>query len=140
MLIIFIKKCCISFRISLHLFFSIFFAFVGNSYIHQVTGELLKLFPFARKGTYDDPGNYRTVSLTKMFRKLLERRLHPLISIQSPILDLAQDGFREARGSLDQELCLAKICNILRQCHHISPVLAFLGIKSAYATVDCYVI
>lgn len=70
-----------------------------------------------------------------MFRKLFERHLHSLIAIQIPILDLAQDGFREARGLLDQELCLAKICNIFRRYYHISPALAFLNIKSAYVTV-----
>ncbi|KAG1042423.1 hypothetical protein G6F43_011911 [Rhizopus delemar] len=82
----------------------------------------------------------QTISLIKVFRKLLERHLHPLIAIQIPILDLAQDGFREARGLLDQELCLAKIYNIFRRYYHISPALAFLDIKSAYDTVAHYVI
>ncbi|KAG1445564.1 hypothetical protein G6F46_012170 [Rhizopus delemar] len=51
-------------------------------------------------------------------------------------LDLAQGGFWEVRGSLDQDLCLAEICTILR-CHHsITPVLDFLDMKSAYDAVD----
>ncbi|KAG1150154.1 hypothetical protein G6F37_002162 [Rhizopus arrhizus] len=55
---------------------------------------------------------------------------------RSPTLDLDQGGFRVARGSLDQALCLAKICTILRRHHRIIQALAFLDIKSAYDTVD----
>ncbi|KAG1567178.1 hypothetical protein G6F50_008451 [Rhizopus delemar] len=45
-------------------------------------------------------------------------------------------GFRESRGAIDQTLCLAEICHILRSHYHTKPVLAFLDIKSAYDTVD----
>ncbi|KAG1159173.1 hypothetical protein G6F36_014096 [Rhizopus arrhizus] len=55
---------------------------------------------------------------------------------ESPPLDIAQGGFRESRGSLDQALCLAEVCNILRRHYRITPVLASLDIKSAYDTVD----
>ncbi|KAG1443425.1 hypothetical protein G6F46_012007 [Rhizopus delemar] len=51
-------------------------------------------------------------------------------------LDIAQGGFRESRGAIDQALCLAEIYYILRSNHHTKPVLAFLDIKSAYDTVD----
>jgi hypothetical protein len=42
----------------------------------------------------------------------------------------------QARGPLDQALCLTEICNILRRHYRITPVIAFLDIKSAYDTVD----
>ncbi|KAG1444271.1 hypothetical protein G6F46_012551 [Rhizopus delemar] len=51
-------------------------------------------------------------------------------------LDITQGGFRESRGAVDQALCLAEICHILRSHYHTKPVLAFLDIKSAYDTVD----
>ncbi|KAG1031914.1 hypothetical protein G6F43_013865 [Rhizopus delemar] len=59
-----------------------------------------------------------------------------MCSKQFPPLDITQGGFREARGTLDQALCLIEICSILRKHHHINPTLAFLDIKSAYGTVD----
>ncbi|KAG0750192.1 hypothetical protein G6F62_000889 [Rhizopus arrhizus] len=55
---------------------------------------------------------------------------------RSPTLNLARGGFHVARGSLDQALCLAKICTILRRHHRITQVLAFLDIKSAYDTIS----
>ncbi|CEG74980.1 hypothetical protein RMATCC62417_10098 [Rhizopus microsporus] len=66
----------------------------------------------------------------------MDKKGDPAEPANSPPLDIAQGGFRESRGPLDQALCLAEICNILRHFHHITPVLAFLDIKSAYDTVD----
>ena len=65
-----------------------------------------------------------------------ERCLLQYLIGNSPPLDLAQGGFRHARGLLDQALCLMEICNVLRRYHQITPVLAFLDIKSAYDTVN----
>lgn len=53
-----------------------------------------------------------------MFRKILERCLYRFLVDNSPPLDIAQGGLRKARGSLDQAICLAEICNILRR--HLS--------------------
>ncbi|KAG1285509.1 hypothetical protein G6F66_010395 [Rhizopus arrhizus] len=44
--------------------------------------------------------------------------------------------FLEIKVAFYQALCLAEICNILRRHYRITPVLAFLDIKSAYDTVD----
>ncbi|KAG1459443.1 hypothetical protein G6F46_012096 [Rhizopus delemar] len=90
-----------------------------------------------KKGDPSEPGNHRPISLISIFRKLLEYCLQHFLVGSSPTLDLAQGGFREVRGSLDQTLCLAKICTIPHRHHHITPVLAFLDMKSAYDTVDC---
>lgn len=94
------------------------------------------MIPIYKKGDPTDPSNYRPISLTSVLRKLFERCLLQYLIDNSPPLDLAQGGFRHARGSLDQALCLVEICNILRRYHHFTPVLAFLDIKSAYDTVD----
>jgi len=98
--------------------------------------RVAQVVPIYKKDNPLDPSNYRPISLTSVLRKLLERCIHPTLLSNSPQLDLAQGGFRQSRGSLDQALCLAEICNILRKYHGTSPVLAFLDIKSAYDTVD----
>jgi hypothetical protein len=51
-------------------------------------------------------------------------------------LNIAQGGFRESRGALDQVFCLSEICQTSCSQYHITPVLAFLDIKSAYDTVN----
>jgi hypothetical protein len=98
--------------------------------------RVAQVVPIYKKDDPTEPSNYRPISLTSVFRKILERCLYQFLVDNSPPLDLAQGGFREARGSLDQALCLAEICNILRRHHRVTPVLAFLDIKSAYDTVD----
>ncbi|EIE83594.1 hypothetical protein RO3G_08299 [Rhizopus delemar RA 99-880] len=98
--------------------------------------RVAQVVPIYKKDDPTEPSNYRPISLTSIFRKILERCLYQFLVDNSPPLDLAQCGFREARGSLDQALCLAEICNILRRHHRVTPVLAFLDIKSAYDTVD----
>ena len=98
--------------------------------------RLAQIVPIYKKGDPTELGNYRPISLTSIFRKLLERSIHHFLMGHSPPLGIAQGEFRESRGSLDQALCLAEICNILRRHYRITPVLAFLDIKSAYETVD----
>ncbi|KAG1229728.1 hypothetical protein G6F68_008394 [Rhizopus microsporus] len=56
--------------------------------------------------------------------QLLERSIHHFLMGHSPPLGIAQGEFRESRGSLDQALCLAEICNILRRHYRITPLLA----------------
>lgn len=61
----------------------------------------------------------------------------PKLLLTGPTLDIAQGGFRESRGSLDQVLCLTELCQLYhRKRLGYNPVLAFLDIKSAYDTVD----
>ncbi|KAG1167873.1 hypothetical protein G6F46_006345 [Rhizopus delemar] len=55
---------------------------------------------------------------------------------RNPPLDLAQGGFRVARGTLDQAFYLAEICTILRRHHRSTLVFSFLDTRSAYNTVD----
>ncbi|KAG1036507.1 hypothetical protein G6F43_013039 [Rhizopus delemar] len=70
--------------------------------------RLAKVVSIYKKGDPTEPGNHRPISLTSFFRKLLERSIHHFLIDHSPPLDIAQGGFRESRGSLDQALCLAE--------------------------------
>lgn len=93
--------------------------------------RVAQVVPIHKKGSKSDPGNFRPISLTSIFRKLLEKCLYPKLQDQSPSLDIPQGGFRTARSSLDQVQCLIEICSILRRKHKCIPTLAFLDIKSA---------
>lgn len=86
--------------------------------------------PIYKKSDLNDPSDYKPTSLTSVLRKLLEHCLLQYLIDNSPPLGLAQGGFRHARGSLDQTLCIVEVCTILRRHHHITPVLAFLNINS----------
>ncbi|KAG1470506.1 hypothetical protein G6F56_002649 [Rhizopus delemar] len=98
--------------------------------------RVTQVVPIHKKGSKTDPGNFRPISLTSIFRNLFEKCLYPSLLEQSPTLDIAQDGFRESRSSLDQVQCLIEICSILRRNHNSFPKLAFLDIKSAYGKVN----
>ncbi|KAG1333798.1 hypothetical protein G6F62_006643 [Rhizopus arrhizus] len=101
-----------------------------------LTWRVAQVIPIHKKGSVSDPGNFRPISLTSTFRKILEKCLYPTLEGESPDLDIAQGGFRSSRSTLDQALCLIETCSILRRKHKITPTLAFLDIKSAYDTVD----
>ncbi|KAG1442779.1 hypothetical protein G6F56_010928 [Rhizopus delemar] len=99
-----------------------------------------QVFPIFKKGDSSLPSNYRPISLTSVFRKLLEFSLAPWLTSVSPRLDLAQGGFRPRRSALDQALCLHELMQAYYRRSHCFPVVAFLDIKSAYDTVDRRVI
>ncbi|KAG1578780.1 hypothetical protein G6F48_011664 [Rhizopus delemar] len=98
--------------------------------------RVAQVLPIYKKGPVTDPGNFHSISLTSIFRKIVEKCLYPELVDQIPTLDIAQGGFRVARSTLDQALSLVEICSILRKHHKVTPTLAFLDIKSAYDTVD----
>ncbi|KAG0936724.1 hypothetical protein G6F29_009834 [Rhizopus arrhizus] len=83
--------------------------------------RVVQVIPIHKKGLITDPGKFRPISLTSIFRKILEKCLYIDLLDQSPTLDIAQGGFREARSTLDQALCLAEICTILRKHYDINP-------------------
>ncbi|KAG1257546.1 hypothetical protein G6F65_015868 [Rhizopus arrhizus] len=93
-----------------------------------------QVYPIFKKGDPSLPSNYRPISLTSVFRKLLELSLAPWLASVSPQLDLAQGGFRPRRSALDQALCLHELMQSYYRRSHRFPVVAFLDIKSAYDT------
>ncbi|KAG1582842.1 hypothetical protein G6F48_008896 [Rhizopus delemar] len=99
--------------------------------------RISQIVPIHKKGDPSDPSNYRPISLTSVFRKILEKCIQPELLSTGPTLDVAQGGFRESRGSLDQVLCLTELCQLYYRKHlYYNSVLGFLDIKSAYDTVD----
>ncbi|KAG1038994.1 hypothetical protein G6F43_012604 [Rhizopus delemar] len=96
-----------------------------------------QVIPIYKKGDPLDPGNFRPISLTSVFRKLLELCIQDTLVSTAPPLDMVQGGFRRNRSTLDQVLCLHELCRQHSEDHYgEAPVLAFLDIKSAYDTVD----
>ncbi|KAG1627711.1 hypothetical protein G6F44_012118 [Rhizopus delemar] len=98
--------------------------------------RVAQVVPIYKEGSTNESSNYRPISLTSIFRKILERCIQYRLQTNGYPLDIAQGGFRESRGAIDQALCLAEICHILRSHYQTKPILAFLDIKSAYDTVD----
>lgn len=98
--------------------------------------RIAQIIPIHKKGPTNDPANFRPISLTSIVRKILEHSLKQTLLDGSPMLDIAQGGFRESRSALDQALCLQELCSLHKKKHGKPPVLAFLDIRSAYDTVD----
>lgn len=103
------------------------------SYTH-LSWRVTQVIPIHKKGSVSDPGNFRPISLTSIFRKILEKCLYTDLEYQSPPLDIDQGGFRSSQSTLDQALCLVETCSILRRKLKTTPILAFLDIESAYDT------
>jgi hypothetical protein len=96
--------------------------------------------PIFKKGDPTMASNYRPISLTSIFRKTMETCLAPILSLNSPTVDLAQGGFRPRRRAMNQALCLHEIMSLYHIRHRQWPVIAFLDIKAAYDTVDRQII
>jgi hypothetical protein len=102
--------------------------------------RLAQVVPIYKKGDSTDPANYRPISLTSTFRKLLEKCLMPTLLATMPPLDIAQGGFRAQRSALDQALALHELIQLHYHRYQAFPTLAFLDIKAAYDSVDRQVI
>lgn len=94
------------------------------------------VFPIFKKGDPKQPGNFRPISLTSVFRKILEVAITPLLQHYSPKIDIAQGGFRARRSPLDQALCLHELIGAYRRKNGAYPYICFLDIAAAYDTVD----
>jgi hypothetical protein len=94
------------------------------------------IFPIFKKGDPKLPSNFRPISLTSVFRKILEMCMADSLQEHSPAIDVAQGGFRSRRSPLDQAMVLHDLIGIYRRQHRAYPVVCFLDIKAAYDTVD----
>ncbi|CDS14377.1 hypothetical protein LRAMOSA06546 [Lichtheimia ramosa] len=99
-----------------------------------------QVVPIFKKGNPDDPANFRPISLTSIFRKILERCMLPKLLAEVPALDMAQGGFRHNRGALDQAFSLHILMRQFWKQYEEWPTVAFLDIKAAYDSVDRQVI
>lgn len=99
-----------------------------------------QVVPIFKKGDPSNPANFRPISLTSIFRKVLERCMLPHLLAEVPALDIAQGGFRHNRGALDQAFSLHILMHQFRKQYDEWPTVAFLDIKAAYDSVDRQVI
>ncbi|GAN11383.1 RNA-directed DNA polymerase from mobile element jockey-like [Mucor ambiguus] len=95
-----------------------------------------QVVPIYKKDNPNNPANYRPISLTSTFRKLLERILLPDLLSNMHALDIAQGGFRRQRGVIDQAFNLHSLIQQYRNQYNQTPTLAFLDIKAAYDSVN----
>ncbi|KAG1049344.1 hypothetical protein G6F43_008321 [Rhizopus delemar] len=102
-------------RLLISLLLSLFRLYWMWSYTPQ-SWRVAQVVPIYKKGSTDELSNYRSISLTSIFRKILERYIQYSLQTNGSPLDIAQGGFREPCGAMDQALCLAEICHI---CVHI---------------------
>jgi hypothetical protein len=70
------------------------------SYIPQ-PWRVAQVVPIYKKGSTDEPSNYRPISLTSIFRKTLKRCIQYSFQANRSPLDIAQGGFRESRAAID---------------------------------------
>ncbi|KAG2224392.1 hypothetical protein INT45_002931 [Circinella minor] len=94
--------------------------------------RVAQVTPIYKKGAPDNPANFRPISLTSIFRKILEYCIKPEVETHSPKLDIAQGGFRPARSTLQQALCLQELSRIHKDQHGNFATLAFLDVTPAY--------
>ena len=101
-----------------------------------ISWRTAQVVPIFKKGDSTVAGNYRPISLTSIFRKLLERILLPRLLESMPMLDIAQGGFRHKRGALDQAFVLNMLIRRYKQIYNSDPAIITMDIKSAYDSVD----
>lgn len=101
-----------------------------------LTWRSAQVVPIFKKGNPSLPANYRPISLTTTFRKILERCLLPTLLEEMPSLDIAQGGFRMHRGAQDQAFNLHMMMRFYQRQWGELPVVAFLDIKAAYDSVN----
>jgi hypothetical protein len=97
------------------------------------TSQVVALY---KKGNPLDPSCYRPISLTSVFRKVMEYCIQHDLYTQTSFIDVAQGGFKPSIGALDQAVCLDEIMHRYQQQHYHYPTIAFLDIQKAYDTVD----
>ena len=105
----------------------------GYTPIAWRTSQVVPLF---KRGNPLDASSYRPISLTSVFRKVLEYCIQQPLYDQSDFIDIAQGGFKPFLSALDQAACLDELIHRYHSTHYRYPTVAFLDIAKAYDTVD----
>ena len=105
----------------------------GYTPLNWRISQVVSLF---KKGDPLDPSSYRPISLTSVFRKMMEYCLQQQLYDQTPFIDIAQGGFKPFLSSIDQAVCLDEIMHRYHNQYYQYPAVAFLDIQKAYDTVD----
>ena len=94
------------------------------------------LVPIFKKGSADDPSNYRGISLqsaaVKLFMRVLLKRLEPIDAFLLP----AQAAFRAGRSTEQQVATLNHLIHVAKQRSNYRLQLCFLDFKKAFDSVD----
>ena len=97
------------------------------------------LVPIFKKGSADDPANYRGISLqsavVKMFMRVILRRLEPIDAFLLPL----QAAFRPGRSTEQQVATLNHLIHVAKQRANYRLQLCFLDFKKAFDSVDRHV-
>lgn len=98
--------------------------------------RIAQTIPIYKKGEKQDPANYRPISLTSTFRKLMEYGLKDTLYDHTTI-DTAQGGFKPQLCAVDQALCLDTLIQQYKQQHAQScPTILLMDICKAYDVAD----
>lgn len=84
-------------------------------------------------GDQTDASNFRPISLTSVFRKILEYCLQPLLYEQTDFIDITQGGFKPQLSAIDQAVCLDELMfKYRRNNNNSNPAVIALDVAKAY--------
>ena len=121
---------------SLSSILSKFFKLCWNWSYVPTSFRTAQVVPIYTKGDPTAAGNFRPISLTNVFRKILERCLLPKLLNTINSLDISQGGFRHHRGALDQALSLNMLIHQYQKQYDSLSTQAYMDIRAAYDSVD----
>jgi endonuclease/exonuclease/phosphatase family metal-dependent hydrolase len=129
---LFLKEGGRPLHIALHRLFNSFYRhhFVPDEFKQ---GNVISLH---KKGSRNDPNNYRPICLTSILARSYERLLKPrLLALLQPQLHSLQFGFRPQRSTLDSLLQHAQVIHASFRAKRVLPV-AYLDFNKAFDRVD----
>lgn len=82
--------------------------------------RISQVIPVYKEGPPTDPATLRLVSLTSVQWKFMENCLKPLLTATAPSPEIAQGGFHESCGTLDQPLGIHELCHLHLYCFFLT--------------------